>query len=192
MTQANRITSCRPHAPNARKVKATSVIADELTAVLQLHPLRRGFTCTVSPCDLDLLMAHEWIVCRANPFSPWYAVTILPNGQQVRMHRLLLGLDTGDERLGDHRNGNQLDNRRENLRIATHAQNARNRRVIENRSGFKGVFRSSARRWGAKLKGRRLGTFATPEEAGAAYDAAARSNYGEFAATNAELRAGLT
>lgn len=85
----------------------------------------------------------------------------------------------------DHRNMNGLDCRRENLRAATKSQNTRNSRLRRNnRSGFKGVTETS-KGWRAQCRfdGRNhhLGYFDTPEEAHAAYFAAACEHAGEFA-----------
>jgi len=95
----------------------------------------------------------------------------------------------------DHRNGNGLDCRRSNMRPATHAQNMKNRkRHSNNTSGFKGVsLDKETGRWMARIycDGRpiRLGGYATPDEAGMAYDEAALIHHGEFARTNAMLAA---
>lgn len=87
----------------------------------------------------------------------------------------------------DHIDGDTLNNRIANLRLATHAQNLGNsKRRKDNTSGFKGVSADrSGARWRAQIKrnGRiaHLGTFDTPEEAHAAYVAAATELFGEFA-----------
>lgn len=87
----------------------------------------------------------------------------------------------------DHKNGCPSDNRIENLRLCVPAQNhANSRRGKNNTSGFKGVcFSKAAQKWQAQInyqgRPRYLGLFATPEEASAAYMAAAEQFYGEFA-----------
>jgi hypothetical protein len=81
----------------------------------------------------------------------------------------------------DHVNGERADNRRENLRHATPALNAHNRRgpPRNNKSGFLGVFWLKSRScWTARIrvagKDRALGHHTTPEAAAAAYLAAKR------------------
>lgn len=89
----------------------------------------------------------------------------------------------------DHKNGNHLDFRRENLRIATRTQNNRNRRIRYDATGpFKGIKLTVSGTWQARIgvAGRRisLGTFSTPEEAARAYNSAARQHFGDFARLN--------
>ena len=87
----------------------------------------------------------------------------------------------------DHMNGKRNDNRIANLREATRSENLRNTgKRQSNKSGFKGVsFCRETGRWSAIIsvdyKSIRLGRFATPEEAHAAYVAAAERLHGEFA-----------
>jgi hypothetical protein len=87
----------------------------------------------------------------------------------------------------DHINGVRHDNRICNLRESSQAQNCGNvRRHRDNKSGFKGVIRSSdGKRWAAQIckdgLRRHLGTFDTPEDAHAAYCEAAKAAFGEFA-----------
>ena len=90
----------------------------------------------------------------------------------------------------DHRNGNGLDNRKANLRPATHGENMRNRKLhTNNASGFMGVAREERNRnWGARIQANgkriRLGAFKDKNDAARAYDKAARELHGEFASLN--------
>lgn len=87
----------------------------------------------------------------------------------------------------DHINGHGLDNRRENLRLATAAQNQRNRgKQVNNTSGYKGVtWYKPSRKWRAQImvkkKSISLGYFDNPEDAYKAYCEAADMYFGEFA-----------
>jgi hypothetical protein len=84
----------------------------------------------------------------------------------------------------DHIDGDGTNNRWENLREATRAQNNANCRGY-NKCGIKGVYQRGPS-WIAQISpngGRsiHLGCFRTPEEAHAAYLAAAHKYFGEFA-----------
>jgi hypothetical protein len=87
----------------------------------------------------------------------------------------------------DHRNLDRADDRFENLRPATHAQNGANRGLPPtNTSGRKGVhWNKKLKKWQAAIKvGKRrvhLGVFTDIEAAAAAYAAAARQHHGDFA-----------
>lgn len=86
----------------------------------------------------------------------------------------------------DHRNGAVADNRWNNLRLATPTQNKQNRRHVKNKSGLKGAqFHSGTGRWTSTIwvnkKVVQLGIFDCPEQAHAAYVAAAKKYFGEFA-----------
>ena len=90
----------------------------------------------------------------------------------------------------DHKNGNTLDCRRENLRPATQRQNNGNIRSRAKLSPYKGIAKNGENGWAARIRcpdtGKRLhvGQFHTPEEAARAYDDAARRIHGEFACVN--------
>lgn len=81
----------------------------------------------------------------------------------------------------DHINGDRGDNRLCNLREATRAQNLANMRNRHNSCGYRGVGRAGSGRWVARIRDVYLGIFDTPEDASAAYQAAAEKHYGEFA-----------
>lgn len=121
------------------------------------------------------------------------------NGKKATylMHRVILARKierdlAGNEQV-DHINRNRLDNRRENLRLATPQINALNRsRQSNNTSGYMGVSYNKRlgrrKRWEAYIKlnkkRRFLGIFLTLEEAARAYDKVALELHGEFATLN--------
>lgn len=87
----------------------------------------------------------------------------------------------------DHKNGDGLDNRAENLRLATVGENNMNRKSVTV-VGFRGVDRAGQGRFRARVRvngcRRHLGTFPDPLSAARAYDAAARSSGRGFAPMN--------
>lgn len=85
----------------------------------------------------------------------------------------------------DHKDGDKLNNRINNLRQATASQNLGNKkRQSNNTSGFKGVH-PKRNKWCAQIKHmgkcQTLGVFVTREEAHQAYCEAAQRIFGEFA-----------
>ena len=109
---------------------------------------------------------------------------------RIAVHRLIMGLRSGDRMEVDHINHDGLDNRRCNLRICTSAQNLCNRRKnCEATSQYKGVYWYGQRnKWrvDVSINGRTkyVGIFANELDAAMAYDLAAKQHYGEFAYLN--------
>lgn len=85
----------------------------------------------------------------------------------------------------DHINHCRTDNRIENLRECTRAQNHANRSRKKRKSLPKGVRESGKSKFCARIvvqgKEVNLGTFHSPESASSAYLSAARKHFGEFA-----------
>jgi hypothetical protein len=148
----------------------------------------RSFRCR--PCDVP------WRLARNR--NLWYAMAdITVEGVEYiacALHRLLT--ECPANMLADHKDGNTMRNLLTNLRVCTIAQNSQNASKYRNsRSRFKGVKRgkNQSKPWAAQMHDRRpdgsygcrsLGNYATEEEAGAAYDAAALAKWGEYARLN--------
>jgi hypothetical protein len=156
--------------------------------------LTRGYIALIDDEDRWVTAVH-WHV-QVNPKTVPYAIHSTEDCDGVKksvlLHRVILGV-TGAVTV-DHINGNGLDCRRANLRVATHAQNLCNRgKQRNNTSGFKGVAWEPRRnRWRAKLNAAGIeywgGLHDTPEDAARAYDVLARKIHGEFAHTNFPLK----
>lgn len=100
------------------------------------------------------------------------------------MHRIIAGNPEGQ--IVDHINGIRIDNRKSNLRVATHALNNMNRRGRKNIKGVRidkrdGKYDAMIMSHGIKYG---LGRYETEKEGGLAYDSAARQIHGEFASLN--------
>lgn len=154
-------------------------MAAEVTAIT----FESGDVVLLDSADFGKVVRFKWQIVQA-PSGVKYAKC----GRR-RMHREILGCKIGDGILIDHENGDGLDNRRLNLRVASKMQNHRNTpKQRGSTSRFKGVsFHRGAQKWRAEIKASAriyLGTFAAEEDAARAYDDAARKYFGEFARVN--------
>ncbi len=89
----------------------------------------------------------------------------------MKLHRFVLGLNPGDPMV-DHRDGDKLNNRKENLRLSTPVENGANLAEVNNRgkSRYRGVtWHASSGKWRAEARVNRksvsLGLHATEEDA---------------------------
>lgn len=148
--------------------------------------LTRGAVAIVDDADYDELMRYRWCLN-----AQGYAVRgYRKNGvkHMVRMHRAVIG-DACAGLEVDHINGDKLDNRRCNLRVATRSENAVNRDSQPHSSKYRGVRKTKGRSmWTARIcvnrKDIHLGQYKTEREAAKAYDDAATKYFGGFARLN--------
>ena len=152
-------------------------------------PLTRGYVALVDDDDFALVGAVKWhaLVTRSGRVYAKRSVRAPDGYRDVLMHRVLMGATPGVE--VDHIEGVGLDNRRANLRLASHQQNLCNRtHPTRSRSGYRGVAPHRDGRWRAYVNahGRQhaVGVFSSAEEAARARDAAAIRLSGEFATRN--------
>ena len=148
-------------------------------------PLTQGKHALVDSADFAWLSRWRWYALRNR--HVWYAARRRrtedgPGPPSIQMHRVVVGAPSHLE--VDHINGNGLDNRRQNLRLATSALNKRNYHRRNERVPYlpMGVY-ADRRRFQARVTraGRMiyLGTFDTPDAAHAAYLAAREQGIAE-------------
>jgi hypothetical protein len=165
---------------------AHSNSSQEYVLMSQTIPLTRGQAALVDDADYDRLKMWKWMLV-GDGYAGRFDRTIRPP-RLVYMHRLVLEAQSGQR--VDHINGDKLDNRRENLRLVTAAQNQQNKRpAAHSSSGYKGVcWHQRIRKWHVRItvNGQRLhlGYYEDLETATLLYDAAARHFFGEYARPN--------
>lgn len=156
----------------------------------RLIPLTQGQFAKVSAHRYEDLMQWKWYASRSP--NGFYAIRKVRQSStrtvSILMHRHILGLQAGDGKEGDHANLDTLDDRDENLRVATRAQNLINRKMKRTKSPYRGAIpypQGSRKKWRSVINTNgkiiSLGYFVTPEEAAEAYAVAARQYHGEFA-----------
>lgn len=143
-----------------------------------------GRAVQMDDADFDRFGTLQWRSMRSAQKQDRYYVIRWAGKKNEYLHRVILAAP--DDSLVDHVNGDGLDNRRVNLRLATRSQNNVNR-TLPSGTGLRGVeivrgkFRAHIRRDGKK---RHLGIYPTLREAGLAYDKAAKAAWSDFARLN--------
>ncbi len=145
-----------------------------------------GIEILIDTVDLPLLNNHPWRFDKEG-----YVVCAVGWGKDyttLYLHREIMKPKNGF--VVDHKDGNKLNYRRENLRVCSYSQNNINKPKKSNCSSiYRGVsFNKRQNDWEAyiNLHGKRknLGRFKNEKAAAYAYDEAAKEIHGEFAKLN--------
>jgi len=159
-------------------------------------PLTQGKLALVDISLLDQLSKFNWCAVKiakktseGHVYEKWYAKCTGDSGvsgmKGTFMHRYIMNSSKGSQ--VDHVNGDGLDNRAVNLRLASAAQNSQNMKSFGS-SRYKGVVRTASGTFSVRImvnrKSEYVGTFKSEEEAARAYDKAARLHHGRFARVN--------
>lgn len=152
-------------------------------------PLTQGQVALIDDEDYELVSKYKWYAERDG--NTYYAVSHTsrktPPRKHIRMHRLITGAQK--DQLVDHINFNGLDNRKENLRFATVAENSHRQVITKGKSKYRGVCWSKQQtKWIARIRFNNkrifLGYFDDEIEAAKAYDRASKKYYGSFGFLN--------
>ncbi len=159
--------------------------------------LTKGFVAIIDDEDADLA-EFKWTtyIDLKRSSGPYAYRTLRINGKQksLRLHKVILErmlqrqLSLGE--VADHKDGNPLNNRRENLRVASYSENKSNSKLSKrNSSGYRGVSQIKGRsKWRAIIgfQGKQIfiGFFNSKQEASEAYERKASELFGEFKRSN--------
>jgi len=151
-------------------------------------PLTQGEFALVDDDDYAELSKWKWF-CMKNKLHPqlkYAARNFYPKGGKgvgvhIKMHRFILKAPRG--LWVDHKDGNGLNNQKDNIRLIEKKQNNHNRKLAKNnKSGYKGVsWNKNYKKWVARIGSERrvLGVFDDPKEAASVYNRAAIKRYGK-------------
>jgi hypothetical protein len=161
-------------------------------------PLTRGKYAIIDDRDCGLAKFNWFASSRGYGDDEWTYAARDVLGKRIYLHRVIL-----ERKLGhaikpgfvvDHIDRNPLNNRRSNLRMATHRQNSANSRRTQKKtrrlvSPYRGVYWIIEKKlWRAQIsankKSQFLGYFKSSTKAARAYDRAATKEHGQFATLN--------
>lgn len=150
---------------------------------------KKGEEIFVDDEDYEILNKRKWHSHKSSSSGHHLSVvtTLIEKGKSPRtiyMHQYIFPWAT----IIDHIDGNPFNNQKSNLRLCSHLENSRNRKIHRNnQSGYKGVYRVRDK-WRAQIRLDKklvnIGYFLNKEDAAKAYNECARKYFGEFARLN--------
>lgn len=153
----------------------------------------KGHDLIIDDEDYELFVNRGWYINNGKRNSTPYLQGGRPKHELF--HRIIMKLEAGDKRQIDHKNGNGLDNRKDNLRIADNGKNQSNCKKYKTYKGlptsskYKGVvYRKQGNKYEVRVRVNkkliRIGLYKLESDAAKAYNNAAMEYFGEFACLN--------
>ncbi len=157
--------------------------------------LTQGQFALVDDEDFAYLNQWKWHAILKKTTGNYYACRS-EKGKRLWMHRIII--NPKNNQVTDHINHDGCDNRRNNLRPCSPAENSRNKMQGKRKNGgkYKGVYRRTKNgkplaTWRAQIRYEKrlynLGSFNSDIEAAIAYDIASQVFFGKFAKPNFNL-----
>lgn len=183
-------------------VRLTSLVSGNTTSCRLFHNRVEHYDKTTKiffhDGDFGLIDREDYFLIEGKPIvhekeNHGY-VRILKDGKKILLHKLIMKQYNLYSKYTDHINRIPEDNRKENLRAVTQAQNMMNTslRSGNKTSRYKGVHkRFDEKKWTARIfyNGEQIhiGRFENEIDAAIAYDIEANKLFGEFSCTNKML-----
>lgn len=169
------------------KTKGNKIEIKENYAIIYASNSGQEIFCNID--DLDLLDKYTWQSFKTKKANTFYARAYIWDSEKrekrIFLHQLLY---ESNEFIIDHIDRNGLNNKRENLRLATRSENRSNsKKFANNTSGYIGVY-FRRNKWEVQItkngKSHYIGVFNSIIEAAKAYDIMALKLNGNFAHLN--------
>lgn len=145
--------------------------------------LSQGLFTLIDEEDYIFLNQIKWSVSFNRNGKNWVAL----NKKHGLLHRYLLNVNSSDL-LVKHKNGNTLDNRRENLEVIDRCISKQRAKKFKTNNKYRGVVLDKTvtrlKKWRATINNKHVGMFATEDEAALAWNKAALELHGENAQLN--------
>jgi hypothetical protein len=140
------------------------VCGDHIALLIPFHGTE--FRCLIDPEDLNLIRERCSAVNIFQPKSGVFYARVYSDGEQISLHRFLLGLKLNDGQIGDHKNVDTLDCRRANLRPATISMNRLNQWGVRSDKGIgiRSIFPRHGK-WLAVVSREKVGLFSDLRDA---------------------------
>lgn len=105
-------------------------------------------------------------------------------GRYIGIHRMIMGIKTGEDVIVDHIDGNPLNNQKSNLRVCNRFENQQNRKTNKNNTLPKGIRKLPSGKYNVRIQtyNKRIvvGTFDTLDKAINERNRVAAQLHGEF------------
>ena len=146
----------------------------------------KGYDVVIDDVFAPMILSRKWCIADRKRGIYFCTSILFPDGRRhnIKLHRFIC--EAPPDMLVDHKNGNHLDCRLQNLRVCTTAQNTQNSPILQsNKTGFRGVsFNTQRGKYRAVIIHNKryisLGYYDTAEEAADVYRQKAKKIFGEF------------
>ena len=151
-------------------------------------PLSNNKYTKIDKSDYEKIKSYSWYYTSNGYASSGGINKCSKENKRKLLHRYILGITSSNIQI-DHINGDRLDNRRSNLRVASNAENSRNGFIRnDNTSGHRGIsFDSERNMWVAEInkdKKRYMKRFIEKSDAIIWYKDMAMKLFGKFCSLN--------